>query len=376
MHSSSISPPALSLSRRIRQTPYEKRVLEHAPKSMTVYNNTPLATVFHSPQEDYEHLCEYVQLWDVSCQRQVEIVGPAALELIELITPRDISKCQIGQCMYIPLVDEYGGIINDPILLRTNKKRFWLSTADSNVMLWVKGIAYGMDYEVSICDPDVNPLAIQGPKSDDLMANLLGEGIRELPFFRFVRSELAGTSFYIARSGWSGQGGFEIYLEEHWKGLDLWDCIWEAGQIYDIRAGCPNSIDRIERGLISYGNDITADENPYECGLDRFCPKDKDAHCMSVDALDLIRKQGVTHQLVHLLIPGEPLSPPRDVWHLSDDSGYVCGFLTSIAYSIRFGGNIAFALMETMYSNPGQSLYVDNGTEELIKAMVISELKD
>ena len=341
---------------------------------MTVYNNTPLATVFRSAQQDYEHLCEHVQIWDVSCQRQVQIDGRDALELIELITPRDISRCQIGQCMYIPLVDENGLIINDPVLLRTNTDCFWLSTADSDVMLWINGIVYGKEYSVRVFSPDINPLAIQGPKSDDLMASLLGDKIRELPFFRFVRSELADTQFYIARSGWSGQGGFEIYLEEHCKGLDLWDCIWEAGQKYNIRAGCPNSIDRIERGLISYGNDITPRENPYECGLDRFFPRGKDANCMSVDTLHQIREQGIKHQLVQLRIPGEPLTLPRDVWELSDESGNECGILTSMAYSIRFGGNIAFALVEIQYSNPGQILFVDIGAEELIKSTVMNEL--
>ncbi len=376
MESSVILSPALTLSRRIRQTPYEKRVMEHAPKSMTVYNKTPLATVFRSPQEDYEHLCEHVQIWDVSCQRQVEIAGNDAIDLVELITPRDISKCQTGQCMYIPLVDENGGIVNDPILLRTNKKRFWLSTADSDVLLWVKGIAYGMEYETSICDPDVNPLAIQGPKSNDLMAELLGEEIRELPFFRFVRQELAGSSFYIARSGWSGQGGFEIYLEQYWKGLDLWDCIWEAGQKYNIRAGCPNSIDRIEKGLLSYGNDMNLSSNPYECGLHRFISEGKEAQCMSSDALEEIRDQGINYQLAYLLVQGEPVTPPREVWSLLDDKGTLCGWLTSMAHSIRLGGNIALATVMKRLAIPGQTLIVDNGSKTPLKATVLSEPGD
>lgn len=346
------------------------------PKSMTIYNNTPLMTVFRSPQQDYEHLCEHVQIWDVSCERQVEIAGGDAVKLVELITPRDVSKCEIGQCMYIPLVDENGGIVNDPILLRLNKEHFWLSIADSNVLLWVKGIAYGMGYRTSIQDPDVNPLAIQGPRSDDLMVDLLGENIRKLPFFRFFRKTLAGTSFYIARSGWSGQGGFEIYLEECSKGLDLWDCIWDAGQKYNIRAGCPNSIDRIERGLLSYGNDMTLAENPFVCGLDRFISRDKKAECMSSGALSKAYEQGTTHKLVYLLIPGKSLTPPRETWRVSDESGTTRGYLTSMAYSMRYGGNIAFATVEAQFSTPGQALFVEIDSDEQATATVLSEFRD
>ncbi len=347
-----------------------------APKSMTIYNNTPLMTVFRSPREDYEHLCKHVQIWDVSCERQVEIDGNDALKLIELITPRDISKCEIGQCMYIPLVDENGGIVNDPILLRLDRERFWLSIADSNVLLWVKGIAYGMGYSTLIRDPGVNPLAIQGPRSDDLMADLLGDEIRKLPFFRFVRRHLAGTSFYIARSGWSGQGGFEIYLEEYAMGEGLWDCIWGAGQKYSIRAGCPNSIDRIERGLLSYGNDMTLDENPYECGLGRFLSENKEAECMSSEALGKVRENGIKYKVVHLLILGEPLTLPREAWRLKDEAGVFCGLLTSMAYSIRFGGNIAFATVEKEFSSPGQELFVDIDSDKQPRATVVSKFKD
>ena len=366
------SSPSFSLSRRIRQTPFERRVMEQAPKSMTAYNHAPLATSFRSVQEDYEHLCKYVQIWDVSCERQVEIVGKDALSLTELITPRDMSRCETGQCVYAPLVDEFGGIVNDPLILRLESDRFWLSIADSDVLLWVKGIAYGKGFEVDIFEPDVSPLAVQGPRADDLMADLLGKQIRAMPFFRFVRSELAGSSFFIARSGWSGQGGFEIYLEEFEKGLDLWDCIWDAGQKYNIRAGCPNLNDRVERGLLSYGNDMTLHDNPYECGLDRFFSETKPAECMSSAALAKIRKQGIQRKLVYLVIQGEPIAPPRDAWPVLDASERQCGILTSMAYSVRSGCNIALATVESGLSVPGQALMVNNGGPFSLQAIVKS----
>jgi len=185
-------------SRRLRETPFETRAISNGAKSFTIYNHMPLASVYESPQADYAHLCEYVQLWDVSVERQVEVVGPDALLLVELITPRDISRCQLGQCMYAPLVDEDGGIVNDPIILRLAEDRFWLSIADSDVLLWVKGIAYGRQLNVRVFEPDVHPLAVQGPRSDDLMAKVVGSEVRDIKFFRFITTTIAKTRNRVA----------------------------------------------------------------------------------------------------------------------------------------------------------------------------------
>lgn len=362
--------PGLVLSRRIRQTPFESRVIEQGAQAFTVYNQMPLASYFRSLKEDYDHLRENVQIWDVSCERQVEIAGPDALALTELITPRDISRCGIGQCMYAPLVDEGGGIVNDPIILRLDRDRFWLSIADSGVMLWVKGIAYGRGFDVEVFEPDVSPLAIQGPRSDDLMAELLGEHVRDIPFFRFIRSRLAETSFYIARSGWSGQGGFEIYLEEFSKGEGLWDCIWNAGQKYNIRAGCPNLIDRTEKGLLSYGSDMRLESNPYECGLDRFFGETKKAECMSSGALAAIRARGPSAKLVFLAVEGEPLASPRNIYPVLDETGRRRGHVTSLAHSARFGTNLAIATVDAEVGGHGQILWVDTGDSVPSRAVV------
>ncbi len=363
MNSRQLILPRLVLSRRIRKTPFEERVFEQGARAFTTYNHMPLASCYRSVEEDYAHLCRHVQIWDVSCQRQVEIVGPAALNLMELATPRDMSGCRVGQCMYTPLVDEYGGIVNDPVILRLAEDRFWVSIADSGALLWLKGIACGRGLDVDVFEPDVSPLAIQGPDSDDLMADLLGEQVREIRFFRFARMQLVGTSFNIARSGWSGQGGFEIYLEDSAKGLDLWDAIWDAGRKYRIRAGCPNLIDRIERGLFSYGSDMTLENNPYECGLDRFFEAGKLAECISDGALESIRREGVHKKLVYLSIDGNPLASPRDVWAVRDSADRPVGYVTSLAYSARYGSNLAFATVETASAGHGNRLMVETGED-------------
>jgi len=340
----------VSLSRRLRTTPFETRVFEHGVKAFTIYNKMTLPTVFESAEADYQHLCEHVQLWDVACERQVQIKGPDALALVELITPRDISKCAVNQCMYAPLVDEFGGIINDPIIIRVAENTYWLSIADSDVVLWVKGIAFGRKLNVDISEPDVSPLGVQGPKAEDLMVDILGEQVRDIGFFKCIEVNLAGANMLMARSGWSGQGGFEIYLNDSAKGLKLWDEIWAAGEKYNIRAGCPNSIERLETGLLSFGNDMTYANNPFECGLDRFFKLGKTAEYMSRQALDKIARDGVQRKMVKLKISadaqGNRAPAVRETWPITTEGGDAIGIVTSLAYSPRFDATLAFAFID------------------------------
>jgi len=347
------------LSRRLRPSPFEKRVIENGASAFTLYNKMILPIVYESYEAEYEHLCNHVQIWDVACERQVEIVGPDALRLVELITPRDISRCEVGQCMYAPLCDENGGIVNDPVVLRLAEDRFWLSIADSDVCLWVKGIAWGRGLDVRVFEPDVSPLAIQGPRSDDVVADVVGEHVRGIRFFRFVDATVAGTPVKVARSGWSGQGGFEIYLQDSAKGIELWDAFWEAGRKYDLRAGAPNLIERMESGLKSYGSDMTIDSNPLEAGLDKFIDLDKPAEYMCRDALARIARDGPEKRLVNLAIDGGPMAPMRADWPILDGGGEQVGIVTTKVWSPRFRTNIAFAIVRTSHAGVGTSLGVD-----------------
>jgi len=269
-----------------------------------------LPTVFESLEADYWHLREHVQVWDVAGERQVEISGPDAVELMQLMTPRNIQRCQVGQCMYAPIVGTAGQIINDPVILKLAEDRFWISIADSDVLLWADGLATGRKMDVRVFEPDVSPLAIQGPASFDLMAKAFGEWIRDIRFFRFREFELGAMKLVIARSGWSKQGGFEIYLQDSSQGEALWDHVFAAGSDLNVRAGCPNLIERIEGGLLSFGNEMTMDNNPLECGLDAFCDLPDGVEVLCREALESIRSKGIERKLTGVVIDGEPITPP------------------------------------------------------------------
>lgn len=269
---------AIAHSPRLRSTPFHDRVIAAGVHSFTVYNHMLLPAGYESPEKSYRHLLESVQIWDVAVERQVEIRGRDALALVELMTPRDIASCRVGQCKYAPLVDEHGGIVNDPLILRLAEDCFWVSVADSDVLLWAKGIAAGRGFDVAVLEPDVSPLALQGPLADEVVEAVFGAWTRSLRFFRFRETEMDGIPLVVARSGWSKQGGFEIYLRDWSLGGALWDRIVNAGQPFGIRPGTPNLIERIEGRLISYGSDVTLEHDPFEAGLETYCDLDKPAN--------------------------------------------------------------------------------------------------
>ena len=241
----------ISPSRRLRRTPFSAGVEREGVKAYTVYNRMLLPTVFESVEADYHHLKKHVQVWDVSCERQIELRGPDASRLMQMLTPRDLRAMLPGQCFYVPIVDETGGMLNDPVAVKLSEDRWWISIADSDLLFWVKGIAHGYRLDVLVDEPDVSPLAVQGPKADDLMARVFGDSVRDIRFFRFGHFDFEGHDMVVARSGYSKQGGFEIYVQDSAAGMPLWDALFAAGQDLEVRAGCPNLIERIESGLLS-----------------------------------------------------------------------------------------------------------------------------
>lgn len=366
-----LSAPALAVSRRTRHTPYSPRVEAQGVTSYTVYNHTLLPTSFGSLDQDYRHLKKHVQLWDVSCQRQVEVRGPDAARLVQLMTPRDLSHAAIGQCLYAPLADETGGMVNDPVILKLAEDRFWLSIADSDVLLWAKGLAFGLGLKVSVEEPNVWPLAVQGPKADDLMASVFGEEVRAIRFFRFKTVVFRGHSLVVSRSGWSKQSGFEIFLDEPSLGLELWDALWEAGRPLEVRAGCPNLIERIEGGLLSYGNDMTRDNDPFECGLDRYCSLDSPIEFIGRDALREIVLRGIRRLIRGVRIVGAPVPACIEPWPVRS-GGAGIGFVTSAAHSPHLGCNIGLAMLERGHWKPGRRVVVE--TPEGMRSATVADL--
>ncbi len=349
--------PQLTINARTRSTPYTPRVEAAGVKAYTIYNHTLLATAFRSLEDDYRHLKRHVQLWDVACERQIEIRGPDAARLVQWMTPRDISRATEGRCLYAPLVDERGGMINDPVVLKLGEDCFWLSIADSDVRLWSRGLACGLGLDVSIEELDVAPLAVQGPKSDDLAARVFGEAVRAIRFFRFERLDFRGHPIIVARSGWSKQGGFEIYLDDPSLGLALWDALWAAGEDLEVGPGSPNLIERIEGGLLSFGSDMTGENNPFECGLDAYCNLDRPIEFMGRAALAPIAESGPARRIVGLKIDAEALPRCRLAWPVHAGDAQV-GRATSAAMSPDLGCGVALAMVERSHWAPGTRVEV------------------
>ncbi|MEE2611914.1 MAG: dimethylsulfoniopropionate demethylase, partial [Pseudomonadota bacterium] len=275
----------LTPSIRIRRTPFSSRVEQAGVKAYSVYNHMLLPQVFESIEEDYAHLKRAVQVWDVAAQRQVEVVGPDAFRLVQMTTPRDITSMADDQCFYVPMVDDRGRMLNDPVAIKRDWDRYWLSLADTDMLYYCKGLAAGFGLDVEVFEPDVSPLAVQGPKADQLIARVFGEEVVATGFFRYQIVSVQGHEMVIARSGWSHQGGFEIYLDGSDYGKALWDLLFDAGRDLDVRAGCPNTIERIEAGLLSFGSDITIEHTPFEVGLGKYCDLDTATSCLGHKAL-------------------------------------------------------------------------------------------
>ena len=349
----------LNMSRRIRRTPYTRRAEEAGVHDFTVVNHMLLPKAYgRSVEEDYRHLREAVQVWDVSCERQVQIEGPDAARLVQMMTPRNIGGARVGDCLYLPLTDSDGGIVNDPVLLKLADDRFWLSIADSDVLLYALGLATGAGLDVHVSEPDVSPLAVQGPRAEALMVRLFGERIRRVEFFKFARFEFGGVEQVIARSGYSRQGGFEIYLRDAALGGALWDAVWEAGQSLDIAPGCPNLIERIEGGLLSYGNDMTRENNPLELGLAKLCTLDGSIDFIGREALGRIATGGVTRIMRGVVFDGPPGPVCATPWPITA-VGRIVGRITSAAWSPRLKRNVGLSLIDREFWGPGQPVEVE-----------------
>ena len=356
----------LNMSRRIRRTPYTNRVEEHGVSDFTVVNHMLLPKGFkNTVEEDYWHLSKEVQIWDVSCQRQVQISGPDAASLIQKLTPRSIKTMEIGKCFYIPMLNENAGMINDPVLLKLDDDMFWISIADSDILLWAKGYALGLNLDVNIDEPDVYPLAIQGPKSEELLISIFGEEIKKIKFFNFRVFDFEGTKQVIARSGYSKQDGFEIYFKVHEKYFDkvemgekLWDTIWEAGKKFNISPGCPNLIDRIEGGLMSYGNDFTGENNPLECNLEKYCKDDVSHDFIGKQALTKIKNEGVKQKMMGIIFDGDPCPATGQPLKVLSKDNKKIGQITSGIFSPRIKKNIGLSMILKEYWNVGESVFI------------------
>ena len=348
---------SIARSRRIRSTPYTSRIEKQGVTAYTTYNHMLLPAAFGSLEDAYHHLKENVQVWDVAGERQVEIKGKDSAKLVQLMTCRDLSKSKIGRCYYCPIIDDKAGLINDPVILKLGEERWWISIADSDVILFAKGLAIGKNFDVTILEPNVDILAVQGPKSFKLMEKIFGKKITEMKFFGFDYFEFSGAKHLIARSGWSKQGGYEIYVENTKSGLALYDKLFEVGKEFNVKPGCPNLIERIESALLSYGNDMDNDDNPLECGLDKYVNLDTEVSFLGKDKLLEVTKKGISRKLMGVKIDAKEISVSKSI-DLIDDKNSKIGELRSGVYSPYFKKVIGIAMLEKPYFEVHQTFKI------------------
>ena len=339
-----------SFGTQVRKSPYFDATVRWGAKGFSVYNHMYIPRDFGDPVQNFWNLVNDAILCDVAVERQVEITGPDAAQFVQLLTPRNLSECAVGQCKYVLITDENGGVLNDPVLLRLAENHFWLSLADSDILMWAKGVAVNSGLDVNLGEPDVSPLQLQGPKSGDIAKAIFGERIDGLKYYWLEEFELNGIPLIISRTGWSSELGYEIYLRDGSRGNELWNHIMEIGKPMGLVPGHTSTIRRIEGGMLSYQADMDYTVNPFELGLERLVDLEMDADFIGKEALKKIKSEGVKRHQVGIEISCTPLKHPNtSYWPILVESEEV-GYITSAVYSPRLDKNIALAMMDVNHS--------------------------
>ena len=360
----------LVISPRVRKSPYFDSTIKYGAQAFTVYNHMYLPIAFEGAEEDYKKLLNGVQLWDVGCERQVEIKGPDADALSQFLTPRNIKKCSKGQAMYAPFLDFKGGFINDPVMLKIDEGHYWFSLADGDSLLWAQGIAAGYNFNVEIIEPDVSPLQVQGPNSTQLMTKVFGDWINELGFYKFKEITHEGIPMVIARMGYSRERCYEIFLQDHSRGDELWELLWQKGHDLNISAGTPNVILRLEAGILSYLGDMDRTNNPYEVGLDWMVDLDQEDDFIGKEALREINLKGPKHKLMGAEIHGKRMTVfNSEHWPVLID-GKKVGSMNAVVYSPRLDKNICYTILDINHAKIGTDVVICSPDKELEATLV------
>ncbi len=348
----------IAIGPRVRKSPYFDATRRYGAKAFTVYNHMFMPTSYTDPVTEYWSLVSDVTLWDVACQRQIEISGPDAFQFVQMLTPRDMSKCQVGQCQYLVITDADGGIINDAVLLRIEENRFWLSPGDGDVLLWAMGVAVNSGMDLKVIEPDVSPLQLQGPKAPYVATQLFGDSILDLKYYWLIETELDGIPLVISRTGWSGELGYEFYLRDSKFDDQVWERVMEAGKPYNIAATAPSTIRSVEGGLLSYKSDISLADNPICLGIDWLVNLDQPDDFVGRKALQGITAHGPKRMLIGIELLGDPLDVPNsEFWPVSVGE-QIIGHVTRCVSSPRLKKNIGFANVPVEYIDIGTELIV------------------
>ena len=355
---------------QIRKSPYFDATVRWGAQAFSVYNHMYIPRDFGDPEQNFWNLVDQAILCDVAVERQVEITGPDAAKFTQMLTCRDLSKMAVGQCKYILITNADGGILNDPILLRLAENHFWISLADSDILLWAQGVAVHSGLDVQIKEPDVSPLQLQGPNSGLIMQALFGDGISDLKYYWLRELELEGIPLVVSRTGWSSELGYELYLRDGSKGDQLWELIMAAGATHGLKPGHTSSIRRIEGGMLSYHADADSDTNPFELGLDRLVNLDMEAEFIGKAALRKIKQEGPMRKQVGLILDCAPLTGPNTTFWSIQQDGATIGKVTSAVYSPRLKQNIALAMVATDAAVLGAEVEVSTKTGAVKATMV------
>ena len=344
-------------SPRVRASPYFDATVSEGVSSFTSYNQMLLPTSYGDPEGEYWRLINGVSMWDVAAQRQVQLSGTDATHLAQILTVRDLTELSVGRAKYAPICNHSGTLINDPVVNRVDENLYWFSIADSNILLFARAIAAERNLNVEVTEPDVSPLAIQGPKAVNVVSAIFGEWVRNLRHFEIRNTSIEGIPVLVSRSGWSKQGGFELYLQDSSKGLNLWNLVREAGQPWDIKPGTPNHSERIESGLLSVGTDTDDSTNPFEVRLGDFVNLDLPESVIGISALRHIKQNGVKRQQLGIRFSADlPKLLNRNWFEIRNGKDRV-GHITSLCFSYRLECNIGLALVRSTL-HPGDEVTV------------------
>ena len=355
---------------QIRKSPFFDATVRWGAEGFSVYNHMYIPRDFGDPEQNFWNLVETAILCDVAVERQVEITGPDAAKFVQLLTPRDLSSMAVGQCKYVILTNQHGGILNDPVMLRLDTNHFWISLADSDVLFWAQGVAVNAGYDVTITEPDVSPLQLQGPQSGKIMQALFGPEIADLKYYYCRALQLDGIDLIVSRTGWSSELGYELFLRDHKDGDRLYETIMQAGQPFGLRPGHTSTVRRIEGGMLSYHADMDINTHPFELGLDRFIDLYMGADFVGKDALRQIKSAGVKRRQIGVVIDGLPLAQPNTrFWPLSI-AGQSIGKVTSAVYSPRLKKNIALAMVDSAHAALGTEFSVSAAQGDRIAVAV------
>ena len=354
------SPPLIGIGTRIRKSPYFDSNIKYGVTGFTVYNKMYLPTGFSGPEKEYESLINDVTFGDFAAERQIEINGPDAYKFVRYIQPRNLEKCEIGFCKYILLTDQNGGIINDACLLRLEENKFWISPGDGDVILWLQGLAINSNMDVSIHEPDASPLQISGPKSGKLIQKLFNGEHDDLGYYKARQTSLDDIPMVIARTGWSGELSYELYLQNRKLGNKLFDMVHDAAVEFNGRVIAPNTIRTIEGGILSYGSDFGREHNPFTIGLGRLVDVDQETDFIGKEALKKIKENGLTEKLVGLELEGDAIKKaPENFWRVTNDDKKI-GRVSRAFFSPRLQKNIALAIVHIDFSEEGTEIIVES----------------